>query len=226
MAVRKSERDKRSKSASGRGVARRAGPARGRRRRGGGRDQLFDPSEIFRFDESGDGLEHILCSDGFAGEFAEAINEQCCGVWGRLAQLPGAKLGRGMVVVLDSTGNGKCLSAEEKQLIRDWPPYQLRYAVDSVVNACKEYGTIDPHLTKLKTPPNLPPAVWVWTRAYGANDPWPSACGVYLVFMHPDFELEFPGDCGSHPTVAGRGAPVLGGPARRRERRPRNDEAR
>lgn len=196
------------------------GAASGRlEHRGARRNHPFDPSRVFRFDETRDGLEHILCSDGFTGEFAQSLNQTCCEIWRRLEKLPDSKLGRAMLKVLEATGNGGCLSTAEKQLIRDWPPYQLRYAAASVVHACAEHDLIDPHLGKLKTLPGMPPALWVWTRPYGAGDPWgKGGCGVFIVFLHPDFELSLPDDCSDHPSAAERGAPVLDDSARRRPR--------
>lgn len=142
-------------------------------------------------------MDHILCSDGFVGEFAAAINERCCQVWRRLAQITDPKLGMAMVKVFESTTNAGCLSADEKKLIRKWPPHQLRYAVTSIVHACETYGSVDPHLTKLKAFPDMDPAIWVWSVPGTVSSAQP--CAVYMVFLHPDFDLTFPDDCGSYP---------------------------
>jgi len=168
-----------------------------------GRKAPFDPHALFPFSGESDGDLYMLCSDGLVGEFAIAANKTCCRVWRRLANKPDATLGRDMVRMLTASGNDTCLDAEEKQLIRTWTPHQLRHAVNTVVNACEQYGMIDPHLTKFKTPPWMDPTIWIWTRPYRKGERYgPGSCGIYMVFLHPKFKLSLPGTCKGPPPDA------------------------
>jgi hypothetical protein len=161
-----------------------------------GRKTAFDPNSLFPFSGEDDDF-YVLCSNGLRGEFAKAANQTCCRVWQSLASKSDHVLGKAMVRMLTASGNDTCLDEEEKQLIRSWKPYQLRYAVGAVIDGCERYELIDPHLTKFKIPPTMDPAIWIWSRPYKEGELWgKGACGIYMVFLHPKFKLTLPGTCG------------------------------